>query len=135
MVIRVPVLIAIIFDGLTVDTVNNYIYWSQRDFDSVVKRAKPDGSDMTTVIDGNLNSFRGLDIDYKNKKLYIADVSNDGKIFRSDLDGSNIDTLVAGQSDGVTNGVLDVAVDPENGKMYWIKFGGVMRGPILMAQM
>ena len=117
-------------DGITVDTVNNYIYWSQEVFNSTIKRAKPDGSDMTVVATGSLNSYRGLDIDYKNKKLYIADLANDGKIFRCDLDGSNYENLVAGKPDGVTNGILDIAVDPENGKMYWITFGAVMRADL-----
>ena len=113
--------------GLAVDLAGEHIYWSESDgFGAEIKRAALDGSNVT-VINDQSESARGLALDLENSKIYWVDLINDGKILRADLSGENMEILVAGESDGFTDGTLDLSLDLENEKMYWVKRGAVMR--------
>lgn len=116
--------------GLAVDRTGEHIYWSESDaFGAVIKRADLDGSNVT-VINDQSESARGLALDLENSKIYWVDLMNDGKILRADLSGENMEILVAGETDGFTDGTLDISLDLENEKMYWVKTGGVMRADL-----
>lgn len=113
--------------GLAVDLSGEHIYWSESSaFGAEIKRADLDGSNVT-VINDQSESARGLALDFGNSKIYWVDLINDGKILRADLSGENMEILVAGESDGFTDGTLDLSLDLENEKMYWVKRGAVMR--------
>lgn len=117
--------------GIAVDLEGELIYWSE--FTSsgshAIKRAGLDGSDVTTINDHSTTS-RGLRLDLENDKIYWVDLRNDGEILRADLSGENTEVLVAGETDGVTDGTLDLSLDLENEKIYWVKMGGVMRSDL-----
>lgn len=116
--------------GLAIDAVEEHIYWSEwAVFGSEIKRAALDGSNIT-VINDQSSAVRGLTLDLQNEKLYWVDLNNDGEILRSDLNGDNAEVLIAGESDGDTDGILDIALDLENSKMYWVKLGAVMRADL-----
>ena len=116
--------------GLEVDLENGYIYWTESAvFGSELKRVNLDGTNEIILDDGS-ESARGLAIDYENEFIYWADLVNNGSIWRVGLDGDNPTELIAGESNGVTDGILDVALDTQNGHIYWIKFGAVMRADL-----
>ncbi len=116
--------------SIVVDNEGGYIYWSEFDFPNKVKRAKLDGSDESTILFGGFSRSEnpaGMAYDNINNKLYVADNINNGFLLSSNPDGTGLDTLVAGSDNGVTNGILDIALDLKNKKIYWVKTGGVMR--------
>ena len=112
-------------NSVAVDTSGGYVYWAQEGaFDSELYRADLD-SLKSEVLTESPNA-RGVALDTNNGKMYWADLRNDGAIFRANMDGSETEELIAGESNGVTNGILDIDLDEANGKMYWVKSGAIM---------
>jgi DNA-binding beta-propeller fold protein YncE len=60
----------------------------------------------------------GIAYDKKNEKIYYSDFANDslpdGKIWKMDIDGKNATAIVSG-----LNNPFGIAIDSENGKIYW----------------
>lgn len=109
----------------TVDTSAGFIYWSQEGaINSEIYRADLDSLESELIAESP--AARGITVDTVNNKIYWADLSNDGSIYRANTDGTGTEVLVAGESDGVTNGILDIDLDVANEKMYWVKSGAVM---------
>lgn len=113
--------------SLAADIDGGFIYWTEPSASgTAIKRAELDGSNTEVLIDEDA-AMRGLALDLVNGKMYWADLRNNGAILRAELDGSNMETLIAGDEDGITDGVLDVALDLENDHLYWVKTGAIMR--------
>lgn len=116
-------------NSVAVDTSGGYVYWTQDSaFDSEIYRADLD-SLKSEVLTESPNA-RGIALDTDNGKMYWADLRNDGAIYRANMDGSETEELIAGESNGVTNGILDIDLDEANGKMYWVKSGAIMSANI-----
>lgn len=98
---------------VAVDPVTGTIFYDQGS-PSVIVRADLDGSNPTTIVNGD-NVF-GLDVDSVNGKLYWSEF-NMNQIWRSDLDGSNSEAIISGI--GNPSGL---AVDPVNNKLYVITY-------------
>jgi hypothetical protein len=85
-----------------------------------VLSAKPDGSDLKTVVDVGRKIPDGLVTDVASGYLYWTNMgnpkANDGSILRSDLDGRHMTSIVP---PGGTFTPKQLQLDKENGKLYW----------------
>ena len=115
--------------GIAVDEENDYLYWTDDwEFDGHIVRAALDGSGMEVLYEQG--TPRGIALDPELGKLYWADLRDPGAVMRANLDGSEVETVAAGESGGITDGVLDVALDAEDAKVYWTSFGEIMRADL-----
>jgi DNA-binding beta-propeller fold protein YncE len=98
-----------------------------------VLSAKPDGSDLKTVVDVGRKIPDGLVTDVASGYLYWTNMgnpkANDGSILRSDLDGRHMTSIVP---PGGTFTPKQLQLDKENGKLYWCDREGmrVMRASL-----
>ena len=85
-----------------------------------VLSARPDGSDLRTVVDVGRKIPDGLVTDVASGYLYWTNMGNpkvnDGSILRSDLDGRHMTSIVP---PGGTFTPKQLQLDKENGKLYW----------------
>ena len=122
--------------GLAIDTTNGILFYADYTFiDGRIKRISLDGTDQQEILmdtDLSLNAMapRGLELDESNMVVYIADRLNDGRILSVNYDGSNPQIILAGEPDGVTLGITDMAVDTVNNKLYWAKNDQIMRADL-----
>lgn len=125
-------------DGIAIDLANGHIYWTNMGDhpngehfdvnDGSIERADLDGSNRVVIIPkGGTFTPKQLQIDVQNGFIYWCD--REGmRVMRSKLDGSEITTLVkTGEGDedrkDETRHCVGIAVDPENGQMYWTQKG------------
>src|ERR1700758_2730315 len=82
--------------------------------------AKPDGSDLKTIVNEGRRLPDGIVVDVEAGHIYWTNMgslkANDGSIERSDLDGKNITTIVP---EGGTFTPKQLQLDKTNGKLYW----------------
>jgi len=82
--------------------------------------AKPDGSDLKTILTGSRRLPDGLVIDVDAGHMYWTNMgnlkANDGSIERASLDGSNVTTIVP---PGETFTPKQIQLEKVNGKLYW----------------
>jgi DNA-binding beta-propeller fold protein YncE len=120
-------------DGVAIDVGARHIYWTNmgkvKEDDGSVQRLDMDGTNLTAIVPvGGTFTAKQLKLDQKNGKLYWSD--REGmRIMRANLDGSQIETLVeTGRGDearkDARNWCVGIAVDVENGKIYWTQKGG-----------
>ncbi|MEM7312279.1 MAG: DUF4347 domain-containing protein, partial [Planctomycetota bacterium] len=105
--------------GLTIDSVNGKLYWTDTDTDTV-HRSNLDGTSVETILNSTdfNGSPAGLQVDTLRGRLYIVDndaSGNGDRILASDLDGSNLSVVVA---DAGTY-PADITVDHVNEFIYW----------------
>jgi DNA-binding beta-propeller fold protein YncE len=105
--------------GLTVDPVNEKLYWSTSDtmFKGRIQRCNLDGTNMQTVVSSQQSEFKpaSIAIDPDGGKIYWTDYVVD-VVRRSNLDGTEIEDLwYAGANFNPRGITLDVAA----GKVYW----------------
>lgn len=120
--------------GLAIDTTRGILFFSNvsSNFNQVIEKISLDGSGREEILsDSDLQvsdiSPEGIALDEGNMKLYIADDLNDGRILAVNYEGSGAQVILAGEADGVTAGISDVAVDTVNNKLYWAKRNAIMR--------
>jgi hypothetical protein len=107
--------------GMAIDATNGKLYWSTFTTDSVL-RADLDGSNVETILDGNVTDPSGIWIDEQNGKLYVI-TYNTTQIRRANLDGSGLETVAAslgGQG-------VEVIVDPTTQTIYYSQRGAEIR--------
>jgi len=120
-------------DGLVVDVAARHLYWTNmgnpKKNDGTIFRSDLDGKNIVTIVSpGGTFTPKQLQIEKAGGKLYWAD--REGmRIMRANLDGSNIETLVD-TSQGhprpgsdETKWCVGIAVDAEDGKLYWTQKG------------
>ena len=96
-----------------------------------VLSAKPDGSDLRTIVSEGRKLPDGIVVDAEAGHIYWTNMGslkeNDGSIDRANLDGSNITSIVP---TGGTFTPKQLQLDKKNGKLYWCDREGmrVMRG-------
>lgn len=124
-------------EGLAIDTTRGILFFSNVSLFSkqIVEKISLDGTGREEVLkDNDLSvsdiSPRGIALDEGSMKVYVADGLNDGRILSVDYDGSNPEIILAGEADGVTSGISDVAVDTVNQKLYWAKRNAIMRSDL-----
>ena len=82
--------------------------------------AKPDGSDLKTIVSEGRKLPDGIVVDAEAGHIYWTNMGslkgNDGSIDRADLDGSNIASIVP---IGGTFTPKQLQLDKKNGKLYW----------------
>jgi len=108
--------------GISVDPVNDIIYWSDIN-NHVISKANLDGKNKKDIVMmAGLKAF-DLDIDVERKKIYWVDVLNQ-QIRRANLDGTDQTVLIHSPSCVPTvgptcsfNGWL--AIDSRQKKLYW----------------
>ncbi|MDD9968661.1 MAG: hypothetical protein OXR73_20640 [Myxococcales bacterium] len=98
------------------------LYWSSG---TAIHRAPVDGTDRETILRTIPDFAQRVRIDATHRELYIRTKK---QILRAGLDGSALEILRADVPTGSTHaGGLevpdDIAVDPDNGKMYWQQSG------------
>jgi DNA-binding beta-propeller fold protein YncE len=85
-----------------------------------VLTAKPDGSDLKTIVEEGRRLPDGLAVDIAAGHLYWTNMgnpkANDGTILRSDLDGGNLTTIVP---PGGTFTPKQLQIEKKSGKLYW----------------
>jgi sugar lactone lactonase YvrE len=120
-------------DGLVVDAEGGHLYWTNmgnpKKNDGTIFRSDLDGKNIVTIIfPGGTFTPKQLQLEKRSGKLYWAD--REGmRVMRANLDGSNIETLVD-TSQGhprpgadETKWCVGIAVDAEDGKLYWTQKG------------
>ena len=124
-------------DGIVVDIAAGHIYWTNmgnpKANDGSIERADLDGSHATNIIPmGRTFTPKQLQLDKQHGKIYWSD--REGmRVMRSNLDGSDIETLVEtghGEADRLDarNWCVGIALDVENGKLYWTQKGNEKAG-------
>ena len=82
--------------------------------------AKPDGSDLKTIVSEGRKLPDGIVVDAEAGHIYWTNMGslkgNDGAIDRADLDGSNVTSIVP---TGGTFTPKQLQLDKKNGKLYW----------------
>jgi hypothetical protein len=82
--------------------------------------AKPDGSDLKTIVNEGRRLPDGIVVDVEAGHIYWTNMgslkANDGSIERADLDGTNLRTIVP---EGGTFTPKQLQLDKTNGKLYW----------------
>lgn len=122
--------------GLAIDTTRGLLFYSDLTFSSgTIQKISLDGTGQELILrdeDLSVNDIspRGIALDEGNMVLYIADLLNDGRILSVNYDGTNPQIIIAGENEGDTWGIKDVAVDTVNNKLYWSKWNAVMRSNI-----
>jgi hypothetical protein len=123
--------------GIAIDTTRRLLFFSNVSFFSnqIVEKISLDGTGREEILNTNdlgVNDMspRGIALDEKNMVVYVADLLNDGRILSVNYDGTNPQVVIAGEADGVTKGILDVAVDTVNNKLYWPKLNAIMRSDL-----
>ena len=85
-----------------------------------VLSAKPDGSDLRTIVSEGRKLPDGIVVDAEAGHIYWTNMGslkeNDGSIDRANLDGSNIASIVP---TGGTFTPKQLQLDKKNGKLYW----------------
>jgi len=85
-----------------------------------VLSAKPDGSDLKTIVSEGRKLPDGIVVDVAAGHIYWTNMgslkANDGSIDRADLDGSNVTSIVP---PGGTFTPKQLQLDKKNGKLYW----------------
>jgi DNA-binding beta-propeller fold protein YncE len=88
--------------------------------DGRILSAKPDGSDLKTIVSEGRKLPDGIVVDAEAGHIYWTNMGslkgNDGAIDRADLDGSNVTTIVP---TGGTFTPKQLQLDKKNGKLYW----------------
>lgn len=88
--------------------------------DGRVLSAKPDGSDVKTIVSEGRKLPDGIVVDAAAGHLYWTNMGNlklnDGSIERSDLEGKNLTTIIP---PGGTFTPKQLQLDNKNGKLYW----------------
>ena len=82
--------------------------------------AKPDGSDLKTIVSEGRKLPDGIVVDVEAGHIYWTNMGslkgNDGAIDRADLDGGNVTSIVP---TGGTFTPKQIQLDKKNGKLYW----------------
>jgi len=82
--------------------------------------AKPDGSDLKTIVSEGRKLPDGIVVDAEAGHIYWTNMGslkgNDGAIDRADLDGSNVTSIVP---TGGTFTPKQIQLDKKNSKLYW----------------
>lgn len=85
-----------------------------------VLSAKPDGSDLKTIVNEGRRLPDGIVVDVEAGYIYWTNMgnlkANDGSIDRADLDGGNVTGIVP---PGGTFTPKQIQLDKTNGKLYW----------------
>jgi len=88
--------------------------------DGRVLTAKPDGSDLKTIVSEGRKLPDGIVVDAEAGHIYWTNMGslkgNDGAIDRADLDGGNVTSIVP---TGGTFTPKQLQLDKNNGKLYW----------------
>jgi DNA-binding beta-propeller fold protein YncE len=120
-------------DGLVVDAEAGHLYWTNmgnpKKNDGTIFRSDLDGKNIVTIVPpGGTFTPKQLQLEKQSGKLYWAD--REGmRVMRANLDGSNIETLVDTSQGRPRPGVdetkwcVGIAVDAEDGKVYWTQKG------------
>ncbi len=119
-------------DGIAVDFEAGHIYWTNMGApprnDGSIERVNLDGSDRRTIVPaGGTFTPKQIQLEKTSGKLYWCD--REGmRVMRSNLDGSKIETLVVSGDGAIdrgdqTNWCVGIAVDSENGHIYWTQKG------------
>jgi DNA-binding beta-propeller fold protein YncE len=102
--------------GITVDPVNQYIYYGIADSANTqrITRSNLDGSNPVAILSGGNRRISSVELDVPNNWLYFVD-GNARTINRIHLNGTGEQLLAT----GTLNGPLDVEVDAATNSMYW----------------
>jgi hypothetical protein len=115
-------------DGLAVDSVAGYIYWTNMGVphrnDGSIERADLDGGNRRFIVpEGGTFTPKQLHLEKRSGKLYWSD--REGmRVMRANLDGSQVETLIqTGEGEGdrhnPSNWCMGITVDPIHSQVYW----------------
>lgn len=109
---------------LALDLEHDHVYWADRE-GATLWRAGLDGSDPTPLVTGHgLRELVGVALDVPAGHLYFSDRTG-GHLWRAGLDvpaGQTADDRTDLEAVVVTEGTsmpVDVAIDPDAGRLYW----------------
>jgi hypothetical protein len=120
-------------DGICIDPPNKQVYWTNmgehwEQNDGFIERINFDGTGRQLIIPkGGTTTAKQMQLDLENKLIYWCD--REGmRVMRSNLDGAAITALIvagAGAQDQLDerNHCVGIAIDVENGYLYWTQKG------------
>lgn len=119
-------------DGIAVDSARQHIYWTNMGVpssnDGSIQRCDLSGNNIVTVVSrGQTHTPKQLTIAERSQKLYWSD--REGMcVMRANMDGSDIEVLYRSASPDsdkqcCLNWCVGIAVDEENGSIYWSQKG------------
>ena len=133
-------------DGIVVDVVAVYIYWTNMGVpnldDGSIERADLDGKNRKVIVpQGGTYTPKQMHLEKAAGKLYWCD--REGmRVMRVNLDGSQIETLIeSGRGDAdrrdQTRWCVGLTIDPKHRKIYWTQKGpdNAGRGRIFRANL
>jgi len=103
-------------DFMTLDLVNDKIYWTETGGNGRIVWSDLDGSGEQALVTGV--NVRGIAVDPDNNKLYWATGGSTKAIWWANLDGSNATTVITELTDPQA-----VAIDFDDAKIYWTDSG------------
>ncbi len=115
--------------GLEIDAENGFLYWTANTWFYLanpmgkIQRANLDGSNITSVLQSEINAAHCLALDFESNKIYWIDHGT-YSLRRANLDGSQIETLISQTVPTPPNSPFPplpsaIALDLSGGKMYW----------------
>lgn len=99
--------------GISFDSVNRHLYWTELSSTGRIKRCNPDGSNVTVLLNEAVPSVLTLDI--QNRWIYYGQERNLSKIFRTNFDGMNKRVIIK----NIPSYVYGIGVDVE--RIYWME--------------
>ncbi|CAG2249643.1 LRP1B [Mytilus edulis] len=104
-----------VVSGITVDYINDYLYWtnSNDSSDGKILRSNLDGSDITLILDfTSYGSLGVLEVDLINGWIYFINALN-GSIYRCMVDGSDLQLYFSSWW------IYDIAIDNQDQRIYF----------------
>lgn len=99
---------------MTLDPVNNLMYWTDSFFEAAIQITDLATSTTSTLINVSVSDIA---LDLRQSMIYwTTSLEGDGKIQRMPLNGGEVETVLEG-----LNAPSDIALDVDGGTMYWVE--------------
>ncbi|VDI81261.1 Hypothetical predicted protein [Mytilus galloprovincialis] len=102
--------------GISFDSVNRHLYWTELSSTGMIKRCNPDGSNVTVLLSEIKPTALALDIQHR--WIYYGQEQNPSKIFRTNFDGMDKTIII----NYVASYVYGIGVDVDAERLYWMEY-------------
>ncbi|XP_071178159.1 protein cueball-like isoform X1 [Mytilus edulis] len=102
--------------GISFDSVNNHLYWTELYYPGSVMRCNTDGTDLRVIL--NETQPAAIALDMHNRWIYYGQQILPSQIFRSNFDGMGITVIIK----DLPAKVYGLGVDVNVKRLYWMEF-------------